>query len=94
LNGIPPMMWDTIRYMRDARPTANAGKDQSISLALTNTVQLKGSGTDIDGTVNAFAWTKISGPITPKLTPVTKITSPNTATTTVLILLQGPMSSV
>ncbi len=42
-------------------PTANAGIDQSITLP-TNSVNLTGSGTDPDGTINAYLWTKISGP--------------------------------
>ena len=42
-------------------PTANAGADQAITLP-TNTVVLNGSGTDTDGTIATYAWTKVSGP--------------------------------
>jgi len=42
-------------------PTANAGNDTTITLP-TNTMTLKGSGSDPDGTIASYAWTKISGP--------------------------------
>ena len=42
-------------------PVANAGQDQNITLP-TNTVTLTGSGTDADGTIASYQWTKISGP--------------------------------
>ena len=45
----------------NAAPTANAGKDQIITLP-TNTITLSGNGTDIDGTIASYFWTKISGP--------------------------------
>ena len=40
---------------------ANAGPDQNFSLP-TNTTTLTGSGTDPDGTITAYQWTKIAGP--------------------------------
>ncbi|MFL5739172.1 MAG: carbohydrate-binding protein [Flavisolibacter sp.] len=40
-------------------PTANAGPDQNIN---GNSVQINGSGSDPDGTVTNYSWTKISGP--------------------------------
>ena len=40
-------------------PTADAGADQNVAAAAT--VNLSGSGTDSDGTIASFAWTKISG---------------------------------
>jgi hypothetical protein len=43
-------------------PTANAGADQAITLP-ANSVQLSGSGTDPDGTVASYAWSKVSGPV-------------------------------
>jgi hypothetical protein len=61
-------------------PVANAGNDITITLP-TNTVTLNGSGTDADGTVTGYAWTKISGSGT--------ITSPSSASTTVTGLTQG-----
>jgi hypothetical protein len=42
-------------------PVANAGTSQSITLPL-NGVTLTGSGSDADGTVVDYLWTKISGP--------------------------------
>ena len=63
-------------------PTANAGADQSITLP-TNSVILSGSGTDADGTITAYAWTKISGPV------AGIITNPTTAATSVTALVAG-----
>jgi 6-phosphogluconolactonase (cycloisomerase 2 family) len=40
---------------------ANAGPDKNFSLP-TNTTTLTGSGTDPDGTITAYQWTKIAGP--------------------------------
>ncbi|MBX2955392.1 MAG: gliding motility-associated C-terminal domain-containing protein [Cyclobacteriaceae bacterium] len=42
-------------------PLANAGPDRSITLP-TNSIVINGSGTDSDGTITAFSWTKQSGP--------------------------------
>jgi pimeloyl-ACP methyl ester carboxylesterase len=42
-------------------PVANAGADKSITLP-TNSVQLTGSGTDADGSIASYSWTKIAGP--------------------------------
>lgn len=63
-------------------PTANAGPDQSITLP-TSTATLTGSGTDPDGTIAAYLWTKISGPTGGA------ITSPTNATTGVTGLTAG-----
>ena len=63
-------------------PTANAGTDQTITLP-TSTVSLSGSGTDPDGTISAYNWTKISGPASGT------ITSAASAATTVTALVQG-----
>jgi gliding motility-associated-like protein len=41
-------------------PTANAGTDKTITLP-TNTLTLFGSGSDPDGTVLTYTWTKVSG---------------------------------
>ena len=45
----------------NAAPTANAGADRTITLP-TSSVTLNGSGTDTDGTIATYAWTKVSGP--------------------------------
>ena len=51
----------TVNAAANIPPVANAGPDQSITLPV-NTVSLAGSGSDADGTVTSYAWTKISGP--------------------------------
>jgi uncharacterized protein YjdB len=48
-------------------PSANAGTDKSITLP-TNSIVISGSGTDSDGTISMYAWTRLSGPNTPTLT--------------------------
>ena len=63
-------------------PVAHAGIDQTIKLP-TRTATLSGSGTDADGTISAYNWTKISGPT------LGSITNPNSASTTVTTLVQG-----
>src|SRR5205814_1166685 len=42
-------------------PTANAGTDINITLP-TNSLTLSGNGSDADGTISSYKWTKISGP--------------------------------
>lgn len=42
-------------------PSANAGADQTIKLPV-NTTEISGSGTDADGSISAYQWTKVSGP--------------------------------
>jgi len=61
-------------------PVANAGLDTTITLPASTAV-LRGSGTDADGTVTGYSWTKISGSGT--------IVSPTSATTNVTGLTQG-----
>ncbi len=63
-------------------PIANAGPDQTIILP-TNNVNLSGTGTDSDGTVSTYLWTRISGP-----TGCT-ISNINSASTSVTGLAQG-----
>lgn len=63
-------------------PTANAGTDKTITLPV-NTVSLTGSGTDPDGSIVAYAWTRVSGPSTPVLT------NANTATVSLGSLVAG-----
>ena len=66
----------------NATPTANAGPDQTITLPLS-TVSLSGTGTDADGTISAYNWTKISGP------SAGTITNTASAATSVTGLVQG-----
>ncbi|MBC6607573.1 PQQ-dependent sugar dehydrogenase [Hymenobacter sp. BT188] len=42
-------------------PTANAGDDKTITLP-TNSVTLNGQGSDTDGTISSYSWTKTNGP--------------------------------
>jgi hypothetical protein len=72
----------TVNPAANIPPTANAGADQVITLPV-NTVTLAGSGTDPDGTITAYAWTKISGPAAGAITNATA------ASTTVTGLVQG-----
>jgi hypothetical protein len=44
----------------NAIPVANSGADQVITLP-SNSIVLAGSGTDSDGTITAYAWSKVSG---------------------------------
>jgi hypothetical protein len=63
-------------------PTANAGADQTITLP-ANSVTLNGSGTDPDGSISSYSWTKVSG-------GAASITSPSSASTTITGLAAGP----
>ncbi|CAN5834668.1 hypothetical protein BH11BAC4_BH11BAC4_08070 [soil metagenome] len=63
-------------------PTSNAGADQTITLPV-NSVSLNGSGTDPDGTIASYAWTKLSGPSSGT------IGTPAAATTSVSGMIQG-----
>ena len=65
------------------QPTkANAGPDQSIILP-SNTIYRSGRGTDPDGTISSYSWTKISGP------SAGTITNASNASTSVSGLIQG-----
>ncbi|MBK8494111.1 MAG: T9SS type A sorting domain-containing protein [Chitinophagaceae bacterium] len=72
----------TVNAASNIPPTANAGPDQTITLP-TNTVSLSGTGTDPDGNITAWLWTKVSGPA------AGTITNPNSAATTVTGMVQG-----
>jgi len=63
-------------------PTANAGNNITMTLP-TNSTTLSGSGTDPDGTIASYAWSRVSGPTTFTLG------SANSATTTLSNLVQG-----
>jgi hypothetical protein len=52
----------TVLAAANIPPVANAGSDITISLP-QDTTSLNGSGTDADGTVVAYQWRKISGPV-------------------------------
>ncbi|MBL7740632.1 MAG: hypothetical protein JNK14_15550 [Chitinophagaceae bacterium] len=63
-------------------PVADAGADQVITLPV-NQVSLAGSGTDNDGSISSYAWTKVSGPAGET------IAGPSSANTTVTGLVAG-----
>ncbi len=63
-------------------PTANAGADKAITLP-ANSVSLTGSGTDTDGSIASYNWSKISGPSS------FTITTPGAAATSVSNLAEG-----
>jgi hypothetical protein len=65
-----------------AAPVANAGADKSITLP-TNTLTLVGTATDADGTVVAYAWTKLSG-------GAATLTNANTSAVALSGLTAGP----
>ena len=71
----------TVNAASNIPPVANAGSDKTITLP-TNSVSLSGSGTDADGTISNYLWSKISG-------PSATITSASSATTTITSLVQG-----
>ena len=73
---------DIVQVTVNQAPVANAGADKLVNLP-TNTVTITGSGTDADGTIATYAWTKLSGP-----EPGT-IVSPGAATTDINALVGG-----
>ncbi len=72
----------TVNPAPNQPPTANAGLNQNITLP-TNNVTLVGSGSDPDGNVVSYQWTKISGP------SQYNIVSPAQAQTVINNLVQG-----
>lgn len=72
----------TVTPPANQSPVANAGGDKVITLP-TSSTSLTGSGTDSDGSVSAYLWTKISGPA------AGVITNSTSATATVSGLTQG-----
>ena len=72
----------TVNAAANQAPTANAGSNIVITLP-TNSTTLTGSGTDSDGTITSYAWTRISGPATYTLA------NANAATTALNNLVQG-----
>ncbi len=68
--------------LKNQPPIAIAGADQTITLP-SNTVSLNGSGTDSDGSIVGYNWSKLSGP------SGESITNPSSASTTVNNLPEG-----
>ena len=52
-----------VRAAKNTPPAANAGNDITIVLPVSSAT-LRGSGTDMNGVIISYAWTKISGPAT------------------------------
>ncbi len=71
----------TVPPPANAIPVANAGADQTIQLPV-NAAQLSGSGTDANGTITAYSWSKVSG-------GAATIANPGAASTQVSGLIQG-----
>jgi ribosomal protein L14 len=72
----------TVNAAANQPPAANAGIDINLTLP-NNSTTLSGSGSDVDGTIASYAWSRVSGPTTFNLG------SPNAATTTLNNLVQG-----
>lgn len=53
---------DTVTIQVNEPPTANAGRDKTITLP-TNSTYISGAGSDRDGTIASYSWAKKSGPI-------------------------------
>ncbi len=53
----------TVNAAANQLPTANAGNNIVITLPVNSTT-LNGSGTDPDGTITTYAWSRVSGPTT------------------------------
>ncbi len=71
----------TVNSAANKAPVANAGSAQTITLP-TSSITLSGSGTDSDGSISKYAWTKVSG-------GAATISTPSAAKTTVTGLVQG-----
>ena len=62
-------------------PIASAGANQTITLP-TSSFTLNGTGSDPDGTVASYAWTKITGPSGPTITSASSAVTTVTGVTT------------
>ncbi|MDB4292459.1 Ig-like domain-containing protein, partial [Maribacter sp.] len=71
----------TVNEAANNAPSVNAGNDITITLP-TNTTNLSGSASDVDGSIASYQWTKVSG-------PAATIGSPNAAATNISGLVQG-----
>jgi len=68
-------------FSGNQNPVANAGADKSITLP-TNSLNIVGSGSDPDGSIASYLWTKVSG-------PAATLAGTTTATLSLSNLLQG-----
>ncbi|MFD2999547.1 PA14 domain-containing protein [Pontibacter toksunensis] len=58
---LSPYSGGTTTTPANQAPTANAGPDKTIT-SPSNSVILSGSGSDSDGSISSYSWTKVSGP--------------------------------
>ncbi|RZK42735.1 MAG: T9SS type A sorting domain-containing protein [Hymenobacter sp.] len=59
---VPASSWSrSLPSIANVPPMAMAGATQTLTLPVSSTV-LKGSGTDSDGSISAYAWSQIKGP--------------------------------
>ena len=75
-------MSPTLTFSRNVRPTANAGSNPPALTLPNNSVTLNGSGSDPNGTIAFYFWSKVSGP------PATLLNQ-NTASLTAAYLEEG-----
>ncbi len=61
--GAAPLEFGVNAYTGNIPPTANAGSNITLTLPVTSTT-LTGSGSDPDGTISTYAWSRVSGPAT------------------------------
>jgi hypothetical protein len=54
----------TVNPPQNVAPTASAGSDQSITLPTTSVTLNGGASSDSDGSIVAYEWTQVSGPVT------------------------------
>ncbi|MBL7724750.1 MAG: tandem-95 repeat protein, partial [Chitinophagaceae bacterium] len=73
----------TVNAAPNVPPVANAGIDQTVTLPTDNTTLDGSASTDANGTIAAYAWTKISGPVAGTITNAASVT------TSVTGLVQG-----
>jgi hypothetical protein len=76
------IMQVTVSPATNQPPVANAGSDQIITLP-TNSLTISGKGSDADGIVASYQWSKISGPTN------YNIVNPTSAATDINGLVQG-----
>jgi hypothetical protein len=74
---------DQVQIIINQLPVANAGNDQVIVLPISFVTVNAGSSSDADGTISAYAWTRISGPNTPT------IVSASSASTNITGMIAG-----
>ena len=79
--GSAPVATPTPTPAPNQAPVVNAGAAQTITLPI-NQVNLAGNATDADGTIAAYAWTKVNG-------GAATIASPSTAATAITGLVAG-----